>query len=168
MLDLATGKVLRTGSLPDPNPDFADFSTDGEQVAVGFASGRVAILDPRSGTTLAAPEPAHRAGIGWLSWSKDDSRIISADWGGHLELWDASTGEVQDTVTTPGGVFGLGQLREGSSHVTIVDESGRVFDWDTRQEHALDYACTMASRDLTDLEWRTYLGDEPRFRVCPP
>jgi WD40 repeat protein len=168
LLDLASGKVLHTGDLPDTAPSFDDFSPDGQHVAVGFGSGRVAILDPRAETTLAAPPPAHQAGIGWLSWSQDGSRVISADWNGDLELWDPTNGQVQDTVTTPGGVFGLGQLRSSSSHVRIVDENGRVFDWDPSHQHALDYACRLASRDLTTDEWSRYLGDQPRFQVCQP
>ena len=163
LLDLESGRVLRTGSLPGAVL-FDDFAPDGGHVAVGLDSGRVLILDPHTGTMAAAPEPAHRIGVGWLAWSADGSRIISAD-GSGLELWDASTGEVEDEVATPGG--GIGQFRGDSSHVMIVDVEGRVFDWDTSRARALDSACRIAGRDMTADEWSRYLGDQPRFQVCP-
>jgi WD40 repeat protein len=164
LLDLEKGRVLRTGSLPEAGALFDDFSPDGRRVAVGLDSGRVLILDPHTGTTVAAPEPTHSGGVDWLAWTADGSHIISTGSGG-LQLWDPSTGQVLDSVETPNG--GIGQFRGESAHVTIVDMDGRVLDWDTSRQHALDYACRIAGRDLTADEWSRYLGDQPRFQVCP-
>ena len=102
LLDLETGSVIRTGRLPETGWLFDDFSPDGVRVAVSF--------DSRSGLDR---RHAHRATRGrpyadeprpilWLGWSPDGSRILTDDSAGTLELWDASTGTVQDTVTVPG------------------------------------------------------------------
>jgi WD40 repeat protein len=162
LLDLETGRILRTGSLHG-NGYYDDFSPDGRHVAIGLGSGRLLILDPRTGETVATQNPGHDSGIGWLAWSADGSRIISA--GGGLLIWDAATGQVQDTVTAPGG--GIGTFRRDSSHITIVNMEGRVFDWNPSRTYADRFACRIAGRDLTEDEWKRYLGSEPRFQVCP-
>jgi hypothetical protein len=51
--------------------------------------------------------------------------------------------------------------------VAILDGSGRVLTWDTRPQHAIDFACRIAGRDLTADEWRTFVGTGPQFEVCP-
>ena len=166
LLDLETGSVVRTGRLPEIGRLWDDFSPDGGRVAVSFDSGRVWIVDTRTGRPLDAAAPVHQAAIYWLGWSPDGSRILSNDGGGTLELWDAATGTVQDTVTLPGGNGGVGQFRPGTSDVTILS-AGNVFTWDTSPGYAVEFACRTAGRDLTGDEWRTYVGDGHRISVCP-
>ena len=166
LVDLETGSMIRTGRLPESGWLWDDFAPDGARVAVSFESGRVWIVDTGTGRPVDAPPPAHQSGIYWLEWSSDGSRILS-NAGGTLELWDGSTGTVEDTVTVPGGHGGVGQFRPGTSDVTILDGAGNVFTWDTRPDHALEFACRAAGRDLTAAEWHTYVGTGPQFEVCP-
>ncbi|HEX3296603.1 MAG TPA: BTAD domain-containing putative transcriptional regulator [Nocardioides sp.] len=165
LLDLETGSVLRTGRLPETGWLWDDFSPDGGRVAVGFDSGRMWIVDPHSGLPVDAPAPVHQSPIYWLGWSQDGSRILS-NGVGTLELWDAATGTVQDTVTLPDGHGGVGQFRPGTKDVTIMS-TGNVYTWDTSPEYAVEFACRIAGRDLTAEEWRTYVGIGPQFQVCP-
>jgi WD40 repeat protein len=123
------------------------------------------IVDPHSGRPVDAPAPVHQSPIYWLGWSQDGSRILS-NGVGTLELWDAATGTVQDTVTLPDGHGGVGQFRPGTKDVTIMS-TGNVYTWDTSPEYAVEFACRIAGRDLTAEEWRTYVGIGPQFQVCP-
>jgi DNA-binding SARP family transcriptional activator/WD40 repeat protein len=165
LLDLETGSVIRTGHLPDPDWPFDDFSPDGVHVAIGLSSGRVLILDTKTGRPLQSPAPAHRDPILWAGYSADGSQVLSADTGGTLQLWDAATGQVQDAVTIPDGA-GIAQFLPGTTDVTILSR-GRVLTWDTRRDYATKFACRIAGRDLTPDEWRTYVGTDPQFDVCP-
>ncbi|MFZ2012254.1 MAG: BTAD domain-containing putative transcriptional regulator [Nocardioides sp.] len=165
LLDLVTGSEIRTGRLPETLWYWDDFSPDGAHVAVSLGSGRVWILDPSTGRSVDAPPPTHPAGIYFLSWSPDGSRIL-ADAIDTLELWDADTGRIEDTVTVPNGEAGLGQFVPGTSDVAIAS-AGNVYTWDTRPEYALQFACRIAGRDMTADEWRTYVGTGPHFHVCP-
>ena len=167
LLDLETGSVLRSGSLPETGWLWDDFSPDGARVAVSFDSGRVWIVDTRTGRPVDAPAPAHQSGIYWLGWSPDGSQILGNDGEGTLELWDTATGTVQDTVTVPGDNGGTGQFRPGTTDVTILDRAGNVYTWDTSPDYALEFACRTAGRDMTADEWRTYVGTGPQFEVCP-
>jgi WD40 repeat protein len=166
LLDLETGAVIRTGTLSEI-PLFADFSPDGVHVAVSFFSGRVWILDTRTGQAKDIPTPLGQSEIYWLSWSRDGSLLLGADSQGTVSLWETATGTVQSAVTVPGDSPAAGQFRPGTSDVTLVDNSGHVLTWDTRPEHAIEFACRIAGRDLTADEWRTYVGTGPQFRVCP-
>ena len=167
LLDLRTGSVIRDGKLPEGIYLFDDFSPDGVHVVLGFFSGRVWILDTRTGQAVDAPAPTHHSPIMWVGWSRNGRQILSADNNGTLALWDPSTGTVKDTVTVPGETFALGEFRAGTSDVTVLDGSGRILTWDTRPAQAVEFACRMAGRDLTDQEWRTYLGEGPQEAVCP-
>jgi hypothetical protein len=51
--------------------------------------------------------------------------------------------------------------------IGLVDRDGRGYLWDTRTSHAVDYACRVAGRDLTPVEWQTYVGTPDRQDVCP-
>ena len=135
-------------------------------MAAGFFGGRVWIVDTRTGRSVGATATNH-VSILWLGWSPDGSRILTTDAQGTLGLWDASTTTMQDTVTVPGDTIAAGQFRPGTTDVTVLDGSGRVLTWDTRPEHAIEFACRIAGRDLTADEWRTYIGTGPHFHVCP-
>jgi hypothetical protein len=106
-----------------------------------------------------------RAHVG-LTWVGLRTVRILSNGVGTLELWDAATGTVQDTVTLPDGHGGVGHFRPGTKDVTIMS-TGNVYTWDTSPEYAVEFACRIAGRDLTAEEWRTYVGIGPQFQVCP-
>jgi hypothetical protein len=60
----------------------------------------------------------------------------------------------------------VGQFAPGTTNVTILS-AGNVLTWDTRPAYALAFACRIAGRDMTDDEWRTYVGSGDRVSVCP-
>ena len=44
---------------------------------------------------------------------------------------------------------------------------GPVFEWDTRPDHAVEFACRVAARDFTEAEWADHFGDRPNQHICP-
>jgi len=56
----------------------------------------------------------------------------------------------------------------GDSHdVAIASYDGRVYRWETDVERALDFACQMAGRTLTEEEWEEFVPAQPYQDVCP-
>jgi hypothetical protein len=51
--------------------------------------------------------------------------------------------------------------------VAIASYDGRVYRWETDLERAIDFACQMAGRNLTDEEWDEFLPAQPYQSVCP-
>lgn len=51
--------------------------------------------------------------------------------------------------------------------VVIGTADGAVHTWDTRIEHWIEYACSVAGRDLTTEEWRDTFRDRSHEETCP-
>ena len=54
----------------------------------------------------------------------------------------------------------------GTSDVLIASRDGTVSVWDPPPEAAVKAACRIASREITDAEWSTYLPERERQPVC--
>lgn len=54
-----------------------------------------------------------------------------------------------------------------SQNVAIASYDGRVYRWETDLDRALDFACQMAGRNLTEEEWAEFLPEQPYQSVCP-
>ena len=51
-------------------------------------------------------------------------------------------------------------FRGDADAVLIVDVGmGPVYEWNTDLEHAVDFACRVAGRDLSEAEWAAQFGD---------
>jgi len=94
--------------------------------------------------------------------------LASGSFDGGLTLWDIETGlplapplkvhaePLTSLSFSPDGLT----LASGSAEAPLVVWSLDVRAW-------IDYACTAARRNLTDLEWKQYLGDAPYRETCP-
>ena len=51
--------------------------------------------------------------------------------------------------------------------VLIASLDGTISSWDIRPERAIEYACQIAGRNLTEDEWRDALGTRPYHETCP-
>jgi WD40 repeat protein len=61
-------------------------------IASGSKDHHVLVWDPRSDREL-VHEMQAGDGVGWLAFSPDGTRIVSASWDGKLCIWDAATGK---------------------------------------------------------------------------
>jgi hypothetical protein len=57
-------------------------------------------------------------------------------------------------------------FRADGSTITLVSSTGGISVWDPTPEAARRAACRIAGRELTDDEWRRYLPDRERRKVC--
>ncbi len=63
--------------------------------------------------------------------------------------------------------FAVAQFLPDRHSVLIAQFDGDLYRWDTRVDHAIDFACAMAGRDLTRTEWADSLGDRRYRATCP-
>ena len=106
----------------------------------------------------------------WLSYSDDGELLVSGSEDGGVSLWDAATLDLLGTVHPPqrGDPVPSGAEFIGDSHdVVIASYDGTIYRWDTDLDRAIDFACRMAGRDLTEEEWQQYLPVQPYRPVCP-
>jgi WD40 repeat protein len=95
--------------------------------------------------------------------------LVSGGADGSVLVWNLDTGEpvappllgsveMETMAVSPdGSLLALGAL----------DTSGLVYLWDLDLTPWSDRACAIANRNLTDAEWRQYLGETPYRTTCP-
>ena len=166
LLDLLTGETVNEGDVGF-DPDWFARSPDGLRAAIVGKAGEVVIIDLASGEPLRPPVVGHQ-GPGWsVSYSPDGSRVLTAAYDGSVSLWDATTGELLGTVVMPVRVRATADFAADGHSAVIVSDVAGVYLWDTSIDHALEFACRLAGRDLTQVEWRESFGDRPYEETCP-
>ncbi len=70
-------------------------------------------------------------------------------------------------MTTPERVTLAGFGPDLESVLIAGEYGGPIFEWDTRPEHAAEFACRVAGRDFTEAEWADHFGDRPYQHICP-
>jgi WD40 repeat protein len=167
-LDLGNSEVLSEGDL-DLFAQASAVSPDGATVAVAGDTGQIVTIDVSTGD-----EERRSTGVGanvlWLEYSDDGELLVTGDADGGASLWDAMTLDLLGTVFPPhlGEPVPAGVQFIGDSHdVAIASYDGTVYRWETDVERAIDFACQMAGRDLTEEEWAEFLPTQPYREVCP-
>ena len=114
--------------------------------------------------------PGLGAEVLWLDYSDDGELLVSGAADGGVSLWDATTLDLLGTVYPPhhGDPVPAGAQFIGDTHdVAIASYDGKVYRWETDLDRAIDFACQMAGRNLTDEEWEEFLPAQPYQSVCP-
>lgn len=90
----------------------------------------------------------------------NDARLLLVTVGDDtVFLYDTATGtQIGEAFPTDGQPLPQGYLRPDGLEMALSMPEGVVV-WDIDPEHQFEFACRLAGRDLTDTEWRTYLGD---------
>ena len=168
VLDVGNGEVLSEGDV-DLFAQASVASPDGSTVAVAGDTGQIVTIDVSTGA-----EQRRSTGLGAIVLLAQVLRRRRAaglrrDDGG-VSLWDATTLDLLGTVYPPhrGEPVPAGAQFIGDSHdVAIASYDGRVYRWETDLDRAIDFACQMAGRNLTEEEWEEFLPAQPYRSVCP-
>jgi WD40 repeat protein/DNA-binding SARP family transcriptional activator len=167
VIDVRTGEVLSEGDL-GMRPIASAASPDGSTVAVAGGTGDLTTIDVSTGDERRST--SLDAEVLWLDYSADGELLVSGADDGGVSLWDATTLDLLGTVHAPrleDPVPASAQFIGDSHDVAIASYDGAVYRWETDPDRALDYACQMAGRNLTDREWEDFLPAQPYQSVCP-
>jgi WD40 repeat protein len=155
-------------------------SPDGSTIAVGTSSGTVRQFD------LVSHDPSGPAlrgltfDVRGVAYSADGSLLAATTTGlSTTRLWDVATGTPLGEELVAGRVpYTVRTLPidhpypsrpvfapHGHTLYTPVGD-GSVVAWDLRPSSWIQAACALTGRDLTESEWRQYLGDAPYRTTC--
>jgi WD40 repeat protein len=164
-VDLAGGSVLYTRALGFGAKQ-ADISPDGRLVAVVCESGEVGVLDIESGSWLRPPELIGD-NIVEVAYAPDGATFVGTGLGGTVSLWDGRTNTLLGTARRTQTTWAAVEFLPDGHTVVIATPDGGVHTWDTRPSTWMEFACTVAGRNLTTDEWSDAFGDRPYRETCP-
>jgi len=170
--DVTTGERLQSMSYGGPRTSWGlHFSPDSYHVLLGDSQGVSAIWSlPDDPWKAQNEEPQFLFSIptdaGWIfaaRFSPDGRQIALAGDGGLVEIRDAGTGELIQSLTTPSWIGELGYSPDGKRLITVGQQDGiaRVFTLDLAD--LIKLAQSRVTRSLTDEECRQYL----HLEACP-
>ena len=111
------------------------------------------------------PTPPRPGSWAYLTaFSPDGSLFASTSDGDSLSYWDARTGRLLGSVAVDVG--GAPAFSADNSSLLLAGDDGSVLTWNLDPRSWMATACRLAGRELTEQEWRSYLGDRPYERVC--
>ena len=166
MVDLESGVVLHRGQLGFDGTQVS-FSPDGQHAAISGSDGEVLVLDTDTGDPLRSPVVGHHAWVDSLTYSPDGSRILTAANDGTVGLWEGETGQLLAHVEIPQRPIAAEFGEDPDSVIVAPLWEGPVYEWDTRVDHAVEFACRVAGRDFTEAEWVDHFPDRPYQETCP-
>jgi WD40 repeat protein len=164
-LDLETGDVVTVRDLGF-DAGTVDASPDGTHVALGGRTGELMVLDLATDEPVRAPVTVHDVVVD-VSYSEDGSRLLTSGFDYKNALWDGRTGELLARVVTSQLVTEATFTGDGDKVLIAPLWAGAVLEWDTRPDHAVEFACLVAGRDFTEAEWAEVFGDRPYQPICP-
>jgi WD40 repeat protein/DNA-binding SARP family transcriptional activator len=164
-VDLAGGNVLYKRNLGFSAKQ-ADISPDGRLVVVVCESGEVGVLDIESARWLRPPELSGD-NIVEVAYAPDGATFVSTGLGGTVSLWDGRTHNLLGTARRSQTTWAAVEFLPDGHTVVIATPDGGLHTWDTRPSTWMEFACTVAGRNLTTDEWSDAFGDRPYRETCP-
>jgi WD40 repeat protein len=95
-----------------------------------------------------------------FSSGKDGPIMASSGFGSRIVLWDLNTRQPLGVITPS---FSTDHSLSHNGTFLLVSGKELVY-WDVSVEAWLTVACQIANRDLTEPEWKNYVGNEASFR----
>jgi WD40 repeat protein len=144
------------------------FSPDGQWLATGTSEIGL------SGETEASGDVRIWATTNWqqvsqmesgpvfnLAFSPDSQWLVT----GRARIWEVKTG--QEVARIP-HTSAFNTVFSPDGHTTATagsDGTTRIWLW--QPQDLIEEACARLTRNMTKIEWRQYLGDEPYQATCP-
>ena len=177
LIDAGTGPVLEADlDAEDPEPQHvSDGANSAVATAIGLGGARTTgYVD---GSVAVGGEPAGNFGFqlastpSSLGFAADGSSLVAAARDGTVVVWDVgAAGEVARLRVRDLGSEPLAAAFRpaGEPVVAVAAVDGSLTLWRVGVDAALEEACKVAGRNLTEPEWRGYVGSiRPRTATCP-
>jgi len=93
--------------------------------------------------------------------------LASGSQDGDVRLWDVETHELLGTLRAKQKAIKSVAFSPQGGLLASVGEADLIAFWEVDFDGWASRACRIANRNLTQLEWSTYLGNRPYRKTCP-
>ncbi|MGN6474276.1 MAG: WD40 repeat domain-containing protein [Mycobacteriales bacterium] len=161
LFDARTGRLLRTF----PNGGVIAAAPDDRTVAIGTdddeagSSGRVLLLDVRTGHERALTSASGLGSAYSLAFSPDGKTLLSGDDQSTLRRWDTATGTLTGTFTGDGGLVDDIRFAPDGATAYTGGSDGGVLAWDLGGRQQLGQTLTWGTAN--DACWATCFAVNP-------
>ncbi len=144
------------------------FSPNGQILASGSSDNTVRLWDIASRQPLGEPLAGHSATVSSVAFSPNGQILASGSFDHTMRLWDVARqqpfGEplaghfdrIMSVVFSP-----------VSQTLASASDDRTVRLWEVDIKSWLKQLCAIANRNLSQAEWRQYIGDRPHKKTCP-
>jgi WD40 repeat protein len=132
----------------------------------GTEDGNVVLWDARDDTRLGPPMHVATGAIDPISFSPDSQLLVASSTDQTATLWDLeSRTRLGNSFPLVQGVIPAAQFAPDGNLLIDYLANAAIWPMDLRTwEH---FACQVAGREFTTVEWREHLPDRPNLHVCP-
>ncbi len=144
-------------------------SHDGSLLAIGANGGTLLITSMVDGSELQRLD-GHRGRVGGVAFSPDDRLLASTGADDRsLRLWEVTSGLPYGTAILTGANWVAMPAWEPSDPALVVATAwGGPMRFDLDPDRMRSDLCGLAQRNLTEREWRQYVGSrQPYSPTCP-
>ena len=125
------------------------------------------MLEVATGAWVRPPVIGHKGSVWMVDFAPDGSTFVSAGGDGRVGLWDAATGDLVGTVTPGRPEVSVFPSYLPNGHTVLIGSAdGTFYAWDIRSRRWVDFACSVARRELTGVEWTDAFPNRPYRRTC--
>jgi WD40 repeat protein len=166
--NVATGRRELTLTATRP-VDAVAFSPNGHILASAGADQVVSLWDLSTGQLIGAPLAGHQDIITSLVFSRDGRYLVSGSGDRSVLVWDVSSGLAVPIGGHAGGINGVALSPVGPTVASggmdgTVTLAPMPFGMDANA--ISQRLCQVIRRNLTPVEWRQFVPDEPYQRTC--
>jgi WD40 repeat protein/class 3 adenylate cyclase len=143
-----------------------DIAPDSRLIGVGNDRGQFLLLDARNGRLMAPPLKVATGDIAQISFSPNGRSFAVSSDDNTAGVWDLRSGARLGDLFGPYPGYPPSVLFEPNGRL-LVELASSAIEWPMNVHTWEQFACRVAGRNLTPVEWHDVLPNRPYRRICP-